>query len=513
MMKIKVLLISLVSLFCCGDLLAQGQGRDISAQLQELKAQELEIQGAIDSLGVLLNDMRSQFNGNNSQSSETIGEQIIALEGSIFDYRSQLSLLGANIASLEARQSIIDQQSSSTTTSGASQPSSNLLDDKFFVDNMSLDDRNYFKESGRIMTEFEANISRVNLLYSQLIKLGDTYKTTKSQAVIDSIMIKAADLKEKIWQVDGDISASWGELYDRKLDNYLVLVDRLGSVDRTLLEKLDLLSRQAFATEEQAANSLAPSIISYVPQQQLLLEYETLFAEKLELQSAMDSLKKVAENFAKKNIRNYDYINYPYRSQVVYSEITLGNTYPYSEVSQVPELSLPETGVYYSIQVAVVSKLASSLSIFKGAEPLQVEKTSTGGSRYVLGGFKSYDKAAQAVKQCLAATFKNPVLVAWIDGKSTTVSKARAYQAEHPELSGERDYKIEVTTSNPEAASIIKRVIDINSAGKNISRIQLGDDFVFTIGAFVTRDEAEVIAYIIGSECGEGITTRVQTIE
>ncbi len=473
-------------------------------ELTRLKKQETLTLRSIDSLSSLLDTQRKLYS---TQPSDSVGEKIISLESSVFDLRSQLSLLGSEISTLQAKQSMnsIENQ---TNDASSDLNSSNIFDSEFFAENITPQVLSYLRSAHDISSEFEANLSRVTSLHDSIEALGERYQATTVQSVVDSIIIRSAQLRGQIMALDSELSRNWQELYRTKLDHYLILTDKLEITDRDMLERLDMLSRGAFnASVSEGESSMAPSIEAYKPQRQHVLEYELLFAERLALNAAADSLKAVQKSISSKEFKMFNDIHYKYRSITTYSDITLGNTYSYSDIAEVPLVKIPEKGVYYAIQVALITRPASSLSIFKGAEPLQLERTATGGYRYILGGFASYDNAQAALSQCKGAQFRNPVLVAWVDGKFTSVANAKAYQAKNPQFDpSKQGYAIRVVSSNSQIAAQIKTILDSSAEGdKSIARAQNGSNVIFTISSFPTSDQARVIAHVLQSELGQDV--------
>ncbi len=474
----------------------------IQNQLSQLRTQETDVNRAIDSLAGLLDAQRKIYS---TQASDSVGLRIIDLESTVFDLRSQLSLLGSQISTLQAQESILSLENPNQSDNSSNSNVINILDSDFFAEYISEQQLAHLHSSRDISSEFEANLSRVNALYENIQALEKTYNSTSAQSVVDSIVIRSYELRHNIKNLDKQLSQKWRELYRTKLDHYMVLTDHLEITDRDMLERLDVLSRDAYSAQESSAiESMAPSIVAYIPQRELLLEYELLFADELALPVAKDSLKALQKSLSAKEINPLNDIQFKWRSISIYSDITLGNTYPYSNIEDVPAIKVPQEGVYYAIQVALITRPASSLSIFKGAEPLQLERTATGGYRYVLGGFASYDLAQDALSQCKSAQFRNPVLVAWVDGEFSTVANAKAYQAKHSQHNpSKQGYGIKITSSNSDIASEIRSILDSAIDGeKSISRSQNGNDVNFTISNFPTASQARVISHILKSELG-----------
>lgn len=493
----SAMLIAIISLVGIGVLAAQEQ--DAMQQKNEYNAlirKETTLKTSLDSIQNLLKENRTIFE-NEGQQNDSLSEEIIRLEGEIYDIRGQLNRIGSQLVTLEAQLAKLNIQTNNNTGVATSQKK-NFLQNTFFTTNLSAKDRELFATTHQKTEAIQTLKMHIDKLYLHLTNLKYDYDQAQDQSTIDSLITAATELKSEIAMLDNQVDTQWNVLYNRKLDNYLVLSDKVGGVDRNQLEALDQLSRQVLHMQTVGETSLAPNITAYSSQESLLMGYEKLLVDKLKLTAAADSLKTVQLQLKSNSSQSeYPDIQFPYRSLVKYAPITLGNHYPYEDIKDTPQLKLPQKGVYYSVQVALVSGTASSLAIFKGAQPLQVEKTATGQSRYVLGGFKTYDEGISAVKQCYGVGFKNPILVAWVNGLFTTTAKAKAYQAANPGSDNSAYFQIEITSPDPAVAATIKSTLDINSPGKTISRTEQNGQLTYIITRFTTIEEAQVIAQII----------------
>lgn len=469
---------------------AFGQTDSLIAKQNRLLSNEKLLIDDLDSLSVLLDKKRADYS---HTSNDEIANEIIRLENQIYDLKSMLSKIGVQLAHVEAMVAKSGDAAINTTVNGNSDNKS-LLKNSFFTQNVSS------KDISIMMINKEAQIaaikSKIDQLYAELLELKTQYDNAQTQDEVNIMMSQAAELRSEIGNLNSQIESVWSKIYNRKIDNYIVLVDKLPSVGRDHLEMIDQLGREVIQTETQLSNnSIAPHLALLPYQKNLVLGYELALAKELKLTQALDSIQKIG--LKKISAKKYDDIVFPYRSVVVYGSISVNNDHQYNDLDSIPTLKLPGKGLYYSVQVAYVTGKASSLSIFKGGEPLQQEVVEA-KTRYVLGGFNAYSDAAEAVKDCYKFGFKYPVIVAWIDGKNVSVEAAQAYQKANPGQSLANGYKVEMITDNLNFASRLKTIVDIHAAGKIITRTSSNDnEYLYCVSKFMVYEEAKVFAEIV----------------
>lgn len=479
-------------LLSCLTLATFAQVDSILVKQRRLIANEKMLQRGLDSLQVLLNASRDEYSKSNK---DEVASEIIRLENQIYDIRSMLSRVGAQLAQTEAllaKSDYVEDQVQGNVVAGEN---ANLLKNSYFKENVSS------KELVLMMTnkdkEIEKLIQQVDQLYKQVVDLKELYLAAQTQEEVNVQMQQAVELKSQIAKLDSEVGRLWGDIYSHKIDNYVVLMDKI-SVGRDNLELIDQLGREVIQNENALASSIALNSAVLPYQKSLVHGYETVLAQELKLTKAKDSLSKVKIN--KMNLPKYEDVAFPYRSVVKYGDITIGNDYGYSELADVPELKLPTKGLYFAVQVAYVNGRASALSIFKGAQPLQQEMLPGNKVRYVVGGFRTYEGVLQAVKDCYKFGFKYPVAVAWLDGKFVTLQAAQAYQKANPVEELASGYKVELYAENADIAGRLKGIVDVHAKGKTITRVASGSGFIYTISSFVVPEEAHVFAQILKTD-------------
>ena len=97
------------------------------------------------------------------------------------------------------------------------------------------------------------------------------------------------------------------------------------------------------------------------------------------------------------------------------------------EGSIAPDNNLPD-GIVYQIQLFVTSKKAT-IKQLKGISPVFEKKQPSGKYLYAAGLFKNYNDAQSALNKVKKAGFPSAYIIAYNNGKSTSVKNARAQES------------------------------------------------------------------------------------
>lgn len=158
---------------------------------------------------------------------------------------------------------------------------------------------------------------------------------------------------------------------------------------------------------------------------------------------------------------------------------------PYSKDNPIPQhLPLPN-GLVYKIQLAAFSR-AVSFDTFKGMVPVSAEPVNDGRvTKYYAGLFTRLDEAESALPTVRSLGFKDAFVVAWHDGRSVTLTRAKALEESTP-------------TSGMVVRSDTTR-IEIESEGKL---------YVIQLGSFVGRIPADITQTIRALAPGKDIVRK-----
>lgn len=529
-----VCVVAFFTLFASVKVAAQNRAPSSAVEITALQGKLQGLRRAEDSTVSLLASSRALYQSD-AENRQKHSLRVLNLESQLYDLRSRIEELTSQVTMLEMR-SFEAGFSGASAGSGAGSSLNSagaaggvLWGAPFFRSNLSGKDLEVIGASGRVQGEVRGIIAEIDSSYGELVQLKKVYDSTSDQDELDRAGVRGNLLLTQIRELDQQIRMLWGKVYNYKMDTFLVLGDK-AELDRTTLETLEQESRQVRRQEGLSEGSLAPSAEVFDAQRVLVLKHELELAKRLGIRGAVDSLAAaVAASAVATSVSSpaassasssvvvdggvkYGEVVFAPRSLVVYGEIRKAAGVEYGSVSDIPQVRVPERGVYYTIQVAAMSRPASSVTMFKGMGPLQQQKLASGVYRYMLGGFRTYAEAQKAVNQLYKVGFKAPTMLAWVNGASTTAVKAKGLEATvgcssssaasaasavsaGQEISG---YKVEVTgAASSDLSMALKNIVQMHSPGKQIMRTAKGEELVFTVTSYSSKEEAEVIAQII----------------
>lgn len=526
-----VCVVAFFTLFASVKVAAQNRAPSSAVEITALQGKLQGLRRAEDSTVSLLASSRALYQSD-AENRQKHSLRVLNLESQLYDLRSRIEELTSQVTMLEMR-SFEAGFSGASAGSGAGSSLNSagaaggvLWGAPFFRSNLSGKDLEVIGASGRVQGEVRGIIAEIDSSYGELVQLKKVYDSTSDQDELDRAGVRGNLLLTQIRELDQQIRMLWGKVYNYKMDTFLVLGDK-AELDRTTLETLEQESRQVRRQEGLSEGSLAPSAEVFDAQRVLVLKHELELAKRLGIRGAVDSLaaavaaaalsptsitSSASSSVVVDGGMKYGEVVFAPRSLVVYGEIRKAAGFEYGSVNDIPQVRVPERGVYYTIQVAAMSRPASSVTMFKGMGPLQQQKLASGVYRYMLGGFRTYAEAQKAVNQLYKVGFKAPTMLAWVNGASTTAVKAKGLEATvggssssaasavsavsaGQEISG---YKVEVTgAASSDLSMALKNIVQMHSPGKQIMRTAKGEELVFTVTSYSSKEEAEVIAQII----------------
>lgn len=478
----------------------------------ELLRQQAQLKAREDSTAAELSACRSRFETAAGQRGE-LGREIVRLESELFEVRNRMGRITAQVAAIEQEYIVSHLDDPAGTAAEGEEGDAGgsrhdggrrmLYDNPFFVDNLSGTDRRLFA----VLPKVEAEIGRIGRqisgLYEQLTATKRQYEAAAEQETIDSLSLRAGELKEQIEQVDAQMEQLWLTIYHRKLDLYSVLLDRIGSIDRLQLEQLDQESRQVRRAERLAGEQLAPLLTTYPVQKRLTLNYESVLAQALGLTQAEDSLKtergRTEAMVAQAEAADYADIPFEPRSMIVYGAIAKSAERNYTTVDDIPALQVPKRGVYYTVQIGLYPAPPKGIEVFKGLTPVMYQPLGNGQRRYVAGGFATHAEAQAAVAQMTREGLRASV-IAFAEGKPVSAAQAKALEAaaEQAEAAarttGEGRYRVEIIPEELRLSAAAREIIAARAPGKTIVRNSSGNEVVYAVDGFEQQTEAERLA-------------------
>lgn len=485
----------LVSLFLlCNTHDTMAQSPTDSPDYRALSAQQKEFKAREDSMSSALAVARKLYEDGQTSASD----QIVRLEGEIYDLRAKISRLTTRMTAIEqqfATESLADKPKEKGEKRG-------FFANDIFTSSFARKELAYLSSAAAVEGKATEMNNLATALYAQLKSLKVTYEATSSQAELDSTRASAQTIKKHITKINSDLMSRWDKLYNFKLDSYLVLVDKLENIDRSTIEALESQGREVRRAEAFTEDLLNPNFVIFETQRAYIHAYEKAIASAAKLTNALDSIAHI--DVILTDVDSMKNIDFDPRILTIYAPVSFQKeNYPIKNVQDVPEAILPEKGIYYSIQIALMSNEARSLDMFKGAMPLQVEHTKDGKFRYMVGGFNSYANAAKAVQVLVREGYRAPVMVAWIDGAFTSTSRAKTAEASRPKVeTATGNFKIEVTTTDQTVGEKLRSLVEMHAKDKSVARVVKGKELIFTITEFSDRYEAEVLAQIVRERTG-----------
>lgn len=458
-------------------------------KIEELKTQQQALTTTQDSLQNLLNQSRGSFAGATPEVRDSLSTLIVKLEGEIFDVRAQLGSIGSELTDIEEMQTLqlLREASENSKLKNLKVYETDRINIK-----LSGKDLEVLKNANNVKENTAANVGGIKTIYDSLLSLKAKWNSSMVQSEIDSLATEGATLKESIKRLDKEIGLDWKNTYDHILGLYLMMLDSAPNAERTTLEKIDNQSREVRRKEAfMQQSSLAPNLTVFPLQLSLLKSYEDAIASAIQLSGNYSIFVK--DSADEVDLSNIQDIEFGERILTIYSEIVHPFTYGYSTTDEIPELILPDKGIYYSCQVAVLTKQAQQLSMFRESGPVQV-CTNNHKFQYILGGFKTFDEAEAGVAALKKIGFRAPTIVVWIDGEKATIKEAKAWEEE---AENAEKFKVVMTTESAADGEVLREAIELHAKGKVVSRIAADGKFIFTTTQFSSKEEAEVFAQIL----------------
>lgn len=154
---------------------------------------------------------------------------------------------------------------------------------------------------------------------------------------------------------------------------------------------------------------------------------------------------------------------------------------------------LPD-GIVYQIRILSLTKPVSSTAALKGLMPV-FERASSGRHQYFAGAFEKYSHAQKALAT-VKKKFGNAIIVAYNNGKATTITLARKAEAASA-AKKEADKKAGIAYNLIIAgySSLPENIMSIlKKSGKDIAKNIVSGETRYVAGPFTDRDEAEDLA-------------------
>lgn len=176
-------------------------------------------------------------------------------------------------------------------------------------------------------------------------------------------------------------------------------------------------------------------------------------------------------------------------------EVKFDYSFKVLEEAQFAEDQTIPSGLVYQIQI-FASKKKASLKSLKGLSPVYETAGANGHFVYRVGLFRTYSDVLSNLNAVKKVGFRNAFIVAFLDGKSLTVAKARAKEKEKPAV--QELYEVRMTPPGGDLDSGVAAGIRQQAAGKDIARTVGNDGAVtYVVGPFADKSKADDLVLFI----------------
>ena len=420
---------------------------------------------------------------------ENVTAQILNLEREVLDMRSRRRRVAEDIANLEQRY-IVNQigGDNASKEDGSANQGEDRVEHMQLVQNgiihRSLSAGSY-ADLKQAQHEDELMPRLVEEYVATHKRMGRTiraYNIATDEGEGDVIYDSYLKLRDMADSLGGVIDRYWSHILNAKYYAYGYILECYGLFDLLDNSSADFSNMQQVCAREDGKYQL-DALAHYALGRPTLVVFERDFATEMGLSLAADSLQRVYDAIVEPEYR-LEPLALERRSFVEYEPLAFGAKDFYNDVNPIPELKVYQHGTIYRVLLGTFRK-PQAVSIFKGAQPLYVDRGTDGYSYYV-GGYQSEEEALAAVEQLLDRGFKEPEVCCWRDGELQN-SDAAVLESAETELSQTLGYRYIVLLECNTISESMRNTIATVAPDKRISRRGAG----FAIGTFTVRGDAE----------------------
>ena len=184
----------------------------------------------------------------------------------------------------------------------------------------------------------------------------------------------------------------------------------------------------------------------------------------------------------------------PLRLKMMEPEKKFDYSFKVLDEGQFAEDNAIPDGIIYQIQIFSAINKASVKSL-KGLSPVFEKKNSSGRYVYRVGLFNTYKDVLSKLNAVKRVGFRSAFIIAYIDGKEVSVSKARS--AESRMKDEQKFYQVTLIPAG-ELDPAISEGIRQQAAGKDIARSETADGrAAYIVGPFAGKDKAEALVEFV----------------
>lgn len=505
MKRLYIYSFALVLLFSAQSVVAQDVTARISGlerddNYMQLLRQEAALKMRTDSVVSLFADVRRDMRSNSNVEltdieRDSLSGVISNVEAALLQLRQEKLLLVDKINAIEQKYvlSRMDNVNSSITSSGAS---SSIFNNEYFRKSLPAEDYQALLRVHAMESDVRNKARQYSANYVEIKNLYNNYLMASEEAEAGALYEDLTEAMADNYDLEEQISASWGEIFDQKSYVYSYFFEKENRMD--ILEITEGMMLDARLKKMQEVDEcMSEPMVDYYLQKRVILDYETYVAKLLNLQKSIDSLSADARIH-----RELDYHLPPFdverRSFVTYEPIKFNAKSPYNSSNPVPECVMYEYGTIYRLLLGKY-KYKQNLSIFKNISPLYIYTGEDGQYSYYAGGFRTKSEASAAAGILKKKGFRNPQIIEWCNGDMVNISSLGE--------EGDLFYRIEISGGelNDKTLDIIKEM----AGDGQVSKIGEGK---YVIGVFDSRAVTNQVAAAI-EDSEDSLSVKVEVVE
>lgn len=509
-----ICVLAVASLFVAASV-AQNPGikelAETNAEYRELMSRSETLQLREDSILLLINDARTEYQRIASEASDSITAErdrfatyILDLEQQIFDLRSQRGQLTSRINTLEQewvmaqwmnpveREEEVVAELPDSTTEEVIEPAApiyyrNLVENTIFRDILTSEDYNDLLIADEEDKEMDAIAARYLDTYVDMAASAEEYRNATNEADAERILARFNDLEIEAEELSEEMQQKWNHIIDTKYYAYGYILEhenRYDLLDKTSEDFSSMLQQCAANDGSYSSDAL----MRYIIGRPTLLGHEIEFAREMELMEAADSLSGVRDNLDLPDYR-LEPIKVERRLFLDFAPVEVGRVNFYNSTNPVPELRVFERGTIYRILLGSF-RSKQPMTLFKGIQPLFIQQNDDDTFSYYTGGFATLAEAEEAQLFLREKGFRAPEICRWSDG--TMVNITAAEEGDEDGEFGDMPvvgmrYMVEIETDT--LSDDMRATINQAAPGKMVSRA----DGKFVVGTFTERSEADML--------------------
>lgn len=488
----------------------------------ELKERDRELACQEDSVSMVMAETRAQFRAYadslaneglrpSPEEYNAFSDRILDLEQQIFDIRTMRGDIISRINDLE-QEWVLVLMNVPITDEFAMVDSvefvveiplyRNLIDNHCIKDLLVSEDYAELCDAQTEDAAMDSLVVEYHALYNNMNSVAENYRTTDSEAEAEELFAEFAELKANAAVLAADIEDRWNHVLDTKYYAYGYVLEHNNHFDLLDSSSMEFAEMRRECSRE-AGYYAADALMHYALGRPTLRSFELDFARTMGLEEAADSIATLQREAPEVDYR-LEPLNLERRLFIDYQPVSIGRTNFYKDTNPIPDLKVYERGTIYRILLGKFRN-KQPMTLFKGAQPLYIERTEDGYYAYYAGGFATRHEADEAQLFLKEKGFKAPEICRWQNGIMVNISDVERENGgagvDIP-VSGKR-YMIKVVADS--LSDDLRTIIDAEATRQSISKEANG----FVVGTFDNRDEVELLR----TRLAENTSADVELIE